>query len=292
MENPSRTVASLALDPHSLHIWLTQLRPYTGDDSVDSTLLSAAELARATTFTRPQARARYLQIRREVRRRLAAYTGLQPQDLLFERDKHGKPLLTNAPFPLAFNLTHSGDYCAIAIGYDVNVGIDLERKRKRTNWPAIASRYFHPQETAQLQRQPEAQGALDFYRLWTLKEAFLKARGTGISTGLHKAAFAFDEYIINFTLASELEEDQHAWQFWQWSWADDYSLALACSATDARDFDIHIYMNTLSGLSPTQLEPASTQSESIPTQVESSPKPESAIAQLKPTFLARSRGRT
>jgi 4'-phosphopantetheinyl transferase len=276
MENPSPSTQSLVLTPQSLHLWLTQLLPYTAEKSVAQNTLSSAEIAHANTFSRPPARDLYLQIRREVRRCLAAHTGLRPQDLMFERDQHGKPMLINAPFPLAFNITHSGDHCAIAVGYDVKVGVDIERPASRRSWPAIAARYFHPQEAARLQQLAPSQGEIDFYRLWTLKEAFFKARGTGISTGLHKAVFAFDESIINYAFAPELGEDQDAWQFWQWRWGNNDSLALACSAPDKRQFDVHIHVNNLADPSPAISGLATNQADP-------------ARATLAPVFIAHSR---
>src|SRR5690606_34634310 len=168
-----------ALPPHQLDIWLTCLGPSC--ETAQADFVSDEELAQAQKFSHPPARKRYLQVRTEVRRCLALYTGLQPQELLFEREAGGKPVLVNAPQPLSFNLSHCGDYLALAVGAVRRVGVDLERLSGQRSWRAIAERYFHREEVTQLLALPEAERRPGFYRWWTLKEAFFKARGTGIA---------------------------------------------------------------------------------------------------------------
>ncbi len=92
----------------------------------------------------------------------------------FERGARGKPRL---PGGTPFNLTHAGDYAVLALSTQP-VGIDLEWIRP-LDWRRIAQRFYHPLERTFLARslEPEA----DFFRIWTLKESFLKAEGTGFS---------------------------------------------------------------------------------------------------------------
>lgn len=99
----------------------------------------------------------------------------------FERGKRGKPhLADHAPF----NITHAGDYAVLALS-NQTVGVDLERFRP-LDWHRIAERFFHPEERAFLARSGEPER--DFFRIWTLKESYLKAEGTGFSVS--PASFA------------------------------------------------------------------------------------------------------
>ena len=99
----------------------------------------------------------------------------------FERGRRGKPVL---PDHAPFNITHAGDYAVLALSAQ-SVGVDLEQFRP-LDWRRIAERFFHPEERAFLacSQEPEQ----DFFRIWTLKESYLKAEGTGFAVS--PASFA------------------------------------------------------------------------------------------------------
>jgi 4'-phosphopantetheinyl transferase len=128
---------------------------------------------------------------------LAAYAG--PAAPAVERGEHGKPHFP-APFDtLGFNWSHSGDVALFAIGRGhrgFEVGVDVERIRPRARALELAARFFAPDETTMLAALP-ADTLLDgFLRLWTAKEAVLKAHGGGLSYGLHRASFALADGVV------------------------------------------------------------------------------------------------
>jgi len=128
---------------------------------------------------------------------LAAYAG--PDAPAAERGEHGKPRFP-APFDdLGFNWSHSGDVALFAIGRGspgFELGVDIERVRPRARALELATRFFAPDETAMLAALP-ADALLDgFLRLWTAKEAVLKAHGGGLSYGLHRASFALGDDVV------------------------------------------------------------------------------------------------
>jgi len=107
---------------------------------------------------------------------------------LLRRDDLGKPLLT-APFDdLAVNASDSGDGPLAGLAAGTALGVDLERHRPRPNWQALARRWYAPDERDWLAALADPQTG--FLRLWTLKEALLKAIGRGLVYGLHRACFA------------------------------------------------------------------------------------------------------
>lgn len=101
--------------------------------------------------------------------------GLCAREVRIERGPHGKPFLPEHP-DIHFSLTHSGERAA-AVFSSRPVGCDLERVRP-LRWP-LAERCFQPDELALLRQS--AQPEVDFCRLWTCRESFLKAVGTGLS---------------------------------------------------------------------------------------------------------------
>jgi 4'-phosphopantetheinyl transferase len=121
---------------------------------------------------------------------LAAYAGTEAPAI--ERGEHGKPRFP-APFDrLGFNWSHSGDRALFAIGRGgagFEVGVDIERVRPRARALELARRFFAPDETSMLEALPVEGQLQGFLRLWTAKEAVLKANGGGLSYGLERVAF-------------------------------------------------------------------------------------------------------
>ena len=148
---------------------------------------SPQELARCLALMAPSRRMQVEAIRNASRRTaalcaewlakqmLAEYTGTPIETILLERTEKGKPFAKNCAAHL--NLSHSGPFIACAVG-DAPLGVDIEEFA--TPDLRVAKRLCTPKEMDYL--QPEEPGAiLRFYRLWTAKEAYFKAIGTGIT---------------------------------------------------------------------------------------------------------------
>lgn len=105
----------------------------------------------------------------------------EAHQIVFERGSHGKPFLKN--HTLEFNFSHSGDYFLMAVSHRP-VGIDIEHMRDNKDFMAIAKRFFANQEYQMLITLPPTEQKAAFYRCWTLKEAYIKATGLGLSLGL------------------------------------------------------------------------------------------------------------
>jgi len=150
-------------------------------------LLSPAELARARRYRRWQDAERYVKARGTLRRVLAQCTGV-PADALLITDHGEKPALRDYP-RLFFNATRSGGHLAIAVA-ETPIGIDLESIRHDVDNADVARSYFHTSECAALGRLTGHHRSVGFYRIWTQKEAFVKALGCGVSKSL--TSFAVD----------------------------------------------------------------------------------------------------
>ncbi len=125
-----------------------------------------------------------------VRNLLAAYVAAKAADLRIERGEHGKPRL--ASHRLEFNLSHSGGALLVGVSRRLPLGVDLETPRRLRPVLELARRWFDPAEAAALSALPDALRQIAFLRLWSAKEAVLKADGRGIGHGLHRVSFDLD----------------------------------------------------------------------------------------------------
>lgn len=114
-----------------------------------------------------------------ARQRLSEAAGVSFSEIEITHDEKGKPFWKGSSFFVS--LSHSGGYIAVAVGQDA-VGVDVEKKRKAA--PAVAKRWFRPEENALLETLSEPERTRLFFRLWTMKEAALKYAGEGLSGGL------------------------------------------------------------------------------------------------------------
>ena len=161
-----------------LRVWRTDLDART--DSIDRSVLSADELARAGRFLHETDRRRYLAARHALRQLLGAIVGRDPAALAFVVDRFGKPRLQGAG-TLEFNVSHSAGDCLIAICDGQSVGVDIEVSKRMRDADALARRHFTAAEQAELARCEGDERTRAFLACWTRKEACLKALGIGLS---------------------------------------------------------------------------------------------------------------
>ena len=147
-------------------------------------LLSADERERAGRFHFPRDRDRFVAGRGQLRELLGRYLRRPPDGLRFRYSAYGKPGLEESG-GLHFNVSHSGHMVLYALTRCADVGVDVELERPGLADDRIPERFFAPREVAALRRLPPAQQVRGFLTCWTRKEAFIKARGEGLSLPLH-----------------------------------------------------------------------------------------------------------
>ena len=147
-------------------------------------VLDDAERARAARFVPVRSRVEFVAAHALARAALAAATGQSAVAFRFEPGAHGKPTarIGGAPAGVHFNLSHTRGLVAVAVA-PFEHGLDVEPLDRAVNL-GVAGHYFCPEEIAWLDSLPEAGRPEGFLRLWTLKEAFIKATGLGLSQGL------------------------------------------------------------------------------------------------------------
>jgi 4'-phosphopantetheinyl transferase len=175
-----------ALHGNEVHVWRTRLMTEASTLSRLGRYLSADERQRADRFHFERDRRRFIVARGSLRAILAWYLDLQPEDITFCYGAQSKPALAHPADGkrLAFNLSHSDDLAICAVGWDRNIGIDLEKIRGDLATREIAQRYFSPREVQSLMELPADLRSEGFFTCWTRKEAYIKARGEGLSIPL------------------------------------------------------------------------------------------------------------
>ena len=152
-------------------------------------LLDGHERERLARFRRPVDAARYLAAHALTRLVLADLLGSSPDSVVFDRtcrcgEQHGKPVLDGGgPH---FSFTHAGDLVGLAVHADGPVGLDVERVRELTDLPTMTRHVCSPAEIP----RPDAPGG--FFRIWTRKEALLKATGEGLSSPMNAITLGVD----------------------------------------------------------------------------------------------------
>ncbi|MDQ6677728.1 MAG: 4'-phosphopantetheinyl transferase superfamily protein [Acidobacteriota bacterium] len=145
--------------------------------------LSPDEHARAERFRFPHLRDRFRTGRGLLRVLVAQYCKADARELAFSYTAMGKPILPTC-LDFSFNVSHSGDLFAAAVSRWGPVGIDIESIRPMHDLQSLARRFFALPEYTAIEGLDEAGRPLAFFRCWTRKEAYLKARGDGLSKGL------------------------------------------------------------------------------------------------------------
>lgn len=149
--------------------------------------LTPEELQQAARYRKPTTENQFVVGRGMARRLLAGRAGVEPQGIAFGFSAHGKPHL-KATQPIEFNVAHTGGMVVCAIGDSARLGVDVEALDRRVDI-RLAERYFSPPEVRWLAEQPADQQCACFLRIWTLKESFIKAIGTGLTMPLDQFAF-------------------------------------------------------------------------------------------------------
>lgn len=178
------------------HVWFT-IPESVQDDGILQRLravLSGDELDKYRRFRFPEDRHRYLVSHALLRTALSEYIDIPPADWYFSRGEHGRPEIANPDIaPLRFNLTHTDGLVCCIVTLDDDCGIDAEKIAARRATPEIAKRMFSETEYRELQRLEGRERLEYFFTRWTLREAYVKARGTGIFFPTHKLTFTVTE---------------------------------------------------------------------------------------------------
>jgi phosphopantetheinyl transferase len=189
----------------------------TGLDDLPDVTVAAGELARAALMEQTTAR-RFLAARRVVRGIFSNILGVHPENIELTPDSNGKPSLVGNNHH--FSIAHSGERVAVAVSRS-RVGVDLETERT-VDTRALARRFFSPQEGEYILWNPAPE---HFFRLWTCREAAVKADGRGLSKLLGMTAVSI--HGANSSGESEVTIGGERWFSRHWNEPERLHVALA-----------------------------------------------------------------
>jgi 4'-phosphopantetheinyl transferase len=212
------------LAPHVVYLITARLDAPPTSLSRLERLLSAEERARAARFRFVEDRHRHVLGRGLLRHFLARTLGKDAATLQFETTSLGKPHLPSGP---SFSIAHSGNLVLIGVAREGRLGVDVEAIRSLPDLDQVARHSFAADEVARLLQLAPPERLRSFFRLWSRKEAVLKALGLGVSA-LESISVSSDPTTTNALLRLEQPgEDAAAWVVVAHRCGDDVEAAIA-----------------------------------------------------------------
>jgi 4'-phosphopantetheinyl transferase len=219
------------LPPDVVHIWNRSLQVSAPVEQACYELLSSEERERAARYRAGRPRTDFILTRGTLRFMVARYLGATPLAVSFIYSKHGKPLI-HGPHDLRFNVSHTNGLALLAFVRTRDIGVDVEMIRAAPDLRKLAKRFFSVRERDALENLSEDELPAAFFRCWTRKEAYIKARGEGLSLPLHQ----FDVSVAADESRALLATRPDASEASRWSVRDlptspGYAAALAVAET-------------------------------------------------------------
>ena len=226
--------ASPVIWPNEVHVWKIDLKAPGLSENRET--LSKDEKARAARFRFHTDGDRFIAARSSLRTILGRYLWTRPAELKFGINPFGKPhLVVQDKLGLRFNLSHSHEIALLALARNRDVGVDIEFMRRDFATDEVAESFFSRSEVNQLASIASELKTEAFFNCWTRKEAYIKARGEGLS-------FPLDQFDVSFApdapaalLANRRDRGEVSrWSFQALSPAPGYAAALAVEAGFSR----------------------------------------------------------
>ncbi len=214
-------IETRALETNQIHLWWVQPSTVTSPDILAKyrAILTIEEKAKVDRFVHEKSRHQALVTRALIRHTLSHYfPTIHPATWRFKIGDKGKPELIPLPnLPcIRFNLSHTHDFIVCGLCLECDIGVDVESiQRDGADKHHIARRFFAAPEIEQLKQH----SPIRFFDFWTLKEAYIKATGQGLSTPLNQFWFTLGDSgkpspDISIHFSSELNDQADKWQFW------------------------------------------------------------------------------
>ncbi len=231
------------LSKGDIHIWSFRRQPGAIASRQLKTWLSSDELERANRFVTQELQEGFMCSRAYLRAVLSKYLFVHPADVVFKLGLYGKPSIANEE-RLRFSFSHSGGMNLLAVSAHADLGVDVEKIRTVPNINEIALRVCQTDEAMALNSLADDQKQEAFFRLWTAKEAFVKATGQGLSRSFQ--SFSVPSFHFQNGCTAIIDEAGESSSGWRVHWLNTsgcYAAALAENLSDRPTisaFDWHI----------------------------------------------------
>jgi 4'-phosphopantetheinyl transferase len=229
--------------PGTIHLFYTEVDKIIGGSERESlyrSVLNPEEIEKVDRFRFKKDRDLSLTARVLVRYLFSLYYSLPPEIFSFVANSYGKPSLAPGSGPLngeiiKFNLSHTKGIVVCGLCKDYEIGVDVERLGRNAS-SEIASRFFSRTETDWITQSSEGEREDRFLNIWTLKEAYIKAKGKGLSIPLDSFSINPKGESIHIKF-KDADRREKGWQFFTWRPKPAVQIATAVQAQKP----IHIY---------------------------------------------------
>lgn len=241
-------IETLALPRREAHLWYA-----THDELLDDRLLTAwwallapEERVRHKRLRFEHTRQQYLLTRALVRWVLSRHAAVPPEALVFGTNAWGKPEIQGPPGspPLRFNVSRTRGMVACLVALDHDVGVDVEDTTRIQDTDDVAERFFSSAEIDTLRALPEPLRRERFFDYWTLKEAYVKGRGVGLSMPLAKVTIRLDPASDPAVVADPDADDGEPWRLGLFHPTARHRIAAAVRGEDAPRFTFVLHDGT------------------------------------------------
>ena len=233
-----------SLQHESVHVWYLNVKNFSPNSNLEHYInqLSSNEQEQRLKFYFEKDRHRFLLTRYLIRNILSWYfPEIKPTQWSFSKNAYGRPYVLSPRLieGFNFNISHTQNIIVCSISIWDTVGIDIELVQTQSQHFEIAKHYFSQTETEFLRNLERKEQRNFFYRFWTLKEAFVKAEGKGLSIDLDKFWFTLSDKLIHFDCDITLNIEKQKYFFAQTSWSledseERYEIALALKSKKSR----------------------------------------------------------
>ena len=222
---------SNALSQSRVIVWRASIDDFYADIPLLTAILSADEKRRAERYYSQRRAHQFILGRALLRLLLSRYLDVDPWDISLSVDAYGKPSVSRLS-GVDFNVSHSGDLVCLAFSRNRRLGIDVEQLDSLMGDDRVTRRVLAPRERSELASLPESDRLSVFYRRWVLKEAYLKARGTGFSTDPRSVELSMTcDDVAPHRIAGD-ESESLGWTLREVPVADGYAAAVAAEGDD------------------------------------------------------------
>jgi len=200
---------------NEIHVWYVFSDRVTDAELLAryEALLSPEEKARRERFLQAKDRHQQLIARALVRTTLSRYAEVPPGAWTFTPNAYGRPEISGPiKTELRFNLSHTRGMVVCAVGWNREIGVDVEHIERPGEYVHLAQRFFAASEASHVASLPPDRQSDAFFDYWTLKESYIKARGMGLSLPLSDFAFRLEEP-ITIAFSGSITDDPKTWLF-------------------------------------------------------------------------------
>lgn len=239
----------MVLGSGKVALWLLDIQKFRESHiKALEALLSVEERARSEAFLFKRDRQRFILTRAMIRKLLGFYLRIAPMDIVFEQNQYGRPFVLPGQntVGLDFNISHAEGLIVAAFLENGRIGVDVESLHKERSLE-VATDFFSPAEVEELFQQPKGRRHRYFLNFWTLKEAYIKARGMGLALPLHTFGFCLENGAPQFCDHTG-EQGAEDWQFHVLEYSQEYQLAVTAKV-DVPDSGISLHQFSANDLS-------------------------------------------